>query len=65
MKLDLTPEEASAVHHALYMRLQQLSMIEDHNPDPSRRAQAQRDAAPVIRAADRLLALMESIEGRT
>lgn len=58
MNLELTPEEAEAVHHALYLRLRELAAIEDHNPEPHRRAQAIRDAAPVIRVADQLKNMM-------
>lgn len=60
--IELTEEEAQAVHKALYLRLQELSMVEDHNPDPRRRAQAQRDAAPVLRAADKLLDIWPGVK---
>lgn len=53
--LRLTENEAQAVHKALYLRLRELSMVEDHNPDARRRAEARNDAAPVISAADKLL----------
>lgn len=56
--LELTLEEAEAVHQALYLRLLQLSAIEDHDTQPARRAQAIRDARPIIRAADALKALL-------
>lgn len=52
--IELTHEEAKAVHQALYLRLLQLSAIEDHDTQPARRAQAIRDARPIIRAADAL-----------
>lgn len=56
IELQLTTEEAEAVHTALYMRLLQLSAIEDHDTQAKRRAQAIRDAQPLIRAADKLKA---------
>lgn len=58
IQLQLTAEEAEAVHTALYMRLLQLSAIEDHDTQAHRRAQAVRDAQPAIRAADKLKAAM-------
>jgi hypothetical protein len=59
--LPLQDEEIAAVHLALYMRLNELAMIEDHNPDAGRRAQARRDAAPILRVADMLRALRNDL----
>lgn len=58
IELSLTPEEADAVHHALYLRLRQLSMIEDHNPDAGHRREAVRLGEIVARAADKIKARM-------
>lgn len=54
VELRLTREQAEAVHHALYLRLRELSMIEDHDPDPHRRSWALREARPVLEVADML-----------
>lgn len=54
--IELTLEEAEATRHALYLRMLTLSAIEDHDTQASRRAQALRDARPVIQAADKLKA---------
>lgn len=59
MTLELTDEEVRAVHHALYLRLCELSMVEDHNPDQRRRQAARSDAAPVLAVADRLLPFVQ------
>lgn len=56
--LHLSDAEAREVHQALYLRLRELSMVEDNNPDARRRAEAVRIGEVVASAADKLKPLL-------
>jgi hypothetical protein len=59
IEISLTPEEADAVHHALYLYLRRLSMVEDNDPDAHNRRDAVRLGKIVERAADKIKARMK------
>lgn len=57
-QITLTISQAQALHTACYLRLRELAMVEDHNPDALRRAHAIEEGNQIVPIADQLAAII-------